>query len=76
MPIPKTTDLGGIDKMPMCEVCGKRPGICILPSNNPGHFIAVCYPCKKDLTQPVTKSMLKDIIKEAIKEYDDSKRND
>lgn len=60
---------GGIDETPVCEHCQNEPAIHAI-ANNTGGFNGYCHKCYTELTSPVTRSELKGIIKEAIKEYD------
>ena len=68
--IPEYTE----DGRPLCTICHTNIGIRALQKKD-GSFVPVCHSCYEELTRPVLRSEIKDIIKEAIKEYDDQKRN-
>jgi len=64
-----------LNEQPKCEHCKMRIGIHAVPTKTSGKFMFLCHPCYEELMTPVTKADLKDVIKEALKEYDEI-RND
>jgi len=58
---------------PLCHFCKQKTGIHAV--NSKGNFVPACHSCYMELTAPVTRMEIKDIVKEAIKEYD-ANRND
>jgi len=55
------------DGRPLCHFCKKRIGIHAMVMSK--DFVPVCHPCYIEMNKPITKKELKDVIKEAIKEY-------
>jgi len=59
---------GGLSEMPMCEICHKKAGIHAVPNGN--GYTAMCHECYMKETKKYSKSEVKEMIKEAIKEYE------
>lgn len=59
-----------LTEQPKCERCHQKNGIHAVPTKISGQFAYLCHSCYEEVMTPITKADLKDIIKEAMKEYD------